>query len=256
MAQSVEEYVLILPAIDLKQGRCVRLRQGLMEEETRYSDDPVAMAQHWQSLGAPGLHVVDLEGAIDGTPRNMPHIEAIVKSLAIPIQVGGGIRSLETIQRYLSLGVSRVVLGTAAVEDPTMLAEACRRFPGKILVGLDVRDGQVALKGWTHLTAVTVEDCLATLSRYDLGGIVFTDIAQDGMLRGPNVAALKAVVHCSPFPVVASGGVTTVDDIYAVKQLGTKIMGVIIGKALYEGTLTLPAALAAASCPESEDAPC
>ncbi|RMH37066.1 MAG: 1-(5-phosphoribosyl)-5-[(5-phosphoribosylamino)methylideneamino]imidazole-4-carboxamide isomerase [Nitrospirae bacterium] len=242
----------ILPAIDLKQGRCVRLRQGLMEQETRYSDDPVAVAQHWQSLGAPALHLVDLDGAIEGAPRNLPHVEAIVKSLTIPVQVGGGIRSLGTIHRYLSLGVFRVVLGTAAVEDPTMLGEACRRFPGRIVVGLDVRDGQVALKGWTHLTAMTVEDCLARLSRYDLGGIVFTDISKDGMLAGPNVEALKAIAQRSPFPVVASGGITTIDDIYAVKQLGAKISGVIIGKALYEGTLTLPAALAAAS----EDARC
>ncbi len=246
----------ILPAIDLKHGRCVRLRQGFMHEETRYSDDPVAMARHWQSLGARAVHVVDLDGAMEGVPRNLSHIEAIVKALSIPIQVGGGIRSLEIIHRYFALGVARLVLGTAAVEDPALLAHACQAFPEKILVGIDVRHGQVALKGWTHLTDVTVDALLKTLSQYPLAGIVFTDISKDGMLTGPNLVALKAVAHRSPFPVVASGGVTTIEDIYAIKELGGKIRGLIIGKALYEGTLTLPAALAAASCWESEDAPC
>lgn len=246
----------IFPAIDLKQGRCVRLRQGLLDEETQYSDDPVAMARHWQALGAGILHVVDLDGAVHGVPSHFPQIEAMAKALAIPIQVGGGIRSLETIGRYMAAGVDRVVLGTAAVEDPSLLAQAGRVFPGKILVSIDVKQGQVALKGWTALADTTVEDLLKRLSPYPLAGIVFTDISKDGMLAGPNLEALKAVAHRSPFPVIASGGIATVRDLSAIKSLGGMIRGAIVGKALYEGTLTLPAALAAASGEESESAPC
>ncbi len=239
--------MLVIPAIDLKDGRCVRLRQGDLQRETVYSDDPPAMARQWVEQGARLLHLVDLNGAVDGNPKNLSSIEAIVRAVSLPVQVGGGIRSTDTIKRYLSLGVARVVLGTAVLERREVLDRACAEFPGKILVGIDARDGQVAVRGWTSLSGTSTHELLEQLKGYALAGIIYTDISRDGMLEGPNVAGLADVAARSPVPVIASGGVSRVEDIRAIKAVGSCVAGVIVGKALYDGKLDLRAALAAAS---------
>lgn len=235
--------MLLIPAIDLKDGKCVRLRQGEMSQVTQYSDDPVGMAEHWQNLGAPYLHIVDLDGAVEGTPKHLSKIEAIAKKLTIPIQVGGGIRNIDTIHAYRSSGVDRVVVGTAALDDPEFLALIAQQFPQKILVGIDVKQGLVAVHGWTTVSTRTPQQVFDSLKELPLGGIVFTDISRDGMLNGPNIAALREAAETSPVPVIASGGVTTLEDIQAIQNIESNISGVIIGKALYEGTLDLQAAL-------------
>jgi phosphoribosylformimino-5-aminoimidazole carboxamide ribotide isomerase len=236
--------VLLIPAIDLKDGKCVRLRQGEMSQVTRYSDDPMGMAEQWQNLGARYLHIVDLDGAVEGTPKHLPQIEAIAKKLTIPIQVGGGIRSVATVQAYRSIGVDRVVVGTAALHDSKFLASIAQQFPQKILVGIDVKQGLVAVHGWTTVSTLTPQQVFDSIKELPLGGIVYTDISRDGMLSGPNISALREAAETSPVPVIASGGVTTLDDIRAIQEIGGNISGVIIGKALYEGTLDLKAALA------------
>ena len=235
--------MLLIPAIDLKDGRCVRLRQGEMDQVTRYSDDPVGMAEHWQNLGARYLHIVDLDGAREGEPRHFSQIEAMVSQLSIPVQIGGGIRSIDTIQTYRSCGVDRVIVGTAALYDSQFLKIAADTFPQKILVGIDVKEGMVAVHGWKTVSPLTPQKVFESVKDLPLGGIVFTDISRDGMLVGPNITALREVTEISPFPVIASGGVTTLEDVRAVQELGAGISGVIIGKALYEGTLDLKAAL-------------
>jgi phosphoribosylformimino-5-aminoimidazole carboxamide ribotide isomerase len=239
--------MLVIPAIDLKNGRCVRLRQGDMREETVYSEDPPAVAGEWTRRGAQLIHVVDLDGAIGGQPRNQSTIEGILKSVAVPIQVGGGIRTIETIRRFLAQGVARVVLGTAVLQDRALLGRACAEFPRRILVGLDARDGKLAVQGWISQSATTARDFVQTLRDYPLAGVIYTDITRDGMLQGPNLDALRDIVADSPVPVIASGGITRVEDLGAIKALGPKVEGVIVGKALYEGKLDLKAAIAAAS---------
>jgi phosphoribosylformimino-5-aminoimidazole carboxamide ribotide isomerase len=236
--------VLLIPAIDLKDGKCVRLRQGEMSQVTRYSDDPVGMAEQWQNLGARYLHIVDLDGAVEGTPKHLPQIEAIAKKLTIPIQVGGGIRNVATVQAYRSIGVDRVVVGTAALQDSQFLVSIAQEFPQKILVGIDVKQGLVAVHGWTTVSTLTPRQVFDAIKELPLGGIVYTDISRDGMLNGPNISALREAAETSPVPVIASGGVTGLDDIRAIQEIGGNISGVIIGKALYEGTLDLKAALA------------
>ena len=236
--------MLLIPAIDLKDGKCVRLRQGEMRQVTWYSDDPVGMAEQWQNLGARYLHIVDLDGAVEGTPKHLPQIEAIARKLTIPIQVGGGIRSVETVQAYRSIGVDRVVVGTAALQDSQFLASVAQQFPQKILVGIDVKQGLVAVHGWTTVSTLTPLQVFDSIKDLPLGGIVYTDISRDGMLNGPNISALREAAETSPVPVIASGGVTALDDIRAIQEIGGNISGVIIGKALYEGTLDLKAALA------------
>ncbi len=235
--------MLLIPAIDLKDGKCVRLRQGEMDQVTRYSDNPVGMAEQWQHLGAPYLHIVDLDGAVAGSPKHLPQIEAIAKKLDIPIQVGGGIRTAETVQAYCSSGVDRVVVGTAALQDSEFLTAIAQQFPGKILVGIDVKDGRVAVHGWTTISSLTPKEVFDSLRNLPLAGVVFTDISRDGMLTGPNILALREAAESSPVPVIASGGVTRLDDIRAIQEISSNISGIIIGKALYEGTLDLPAAL-------------
>jgi phosphoribosylformimino-5-aminoimidazole carboxamide ribotide isomerase len=237
--------MLVIPAIDLKDGRCVRLRQGDMAAETVYSDDVPSMALRWQEAGASLIHLVDLNGAVDGEPKNFPQIEAVRRALHIDVQVGGGIRNLATVRRYLEAGISRVVLGTSALTDRKFLDEACREFPRRILLGLDARDGKVAVKGWTSLSETTAVDLLKELSGYPMGAVIYTDIARDGMLGGPNVAALREIVAYSPFPVIASGGISRIEDLKAVRSLGPQVMGAIVGKALYDGKLEYRAAVAA-----------
>ncbi len=236
--------MLLIPAIDLKDGKCVRLRQGEMSQVTRYSDDPVGMAEHWQDLGAPYLHIVDLDGAVEGSPKHLSQIEAIAKKLTIPIQVGGGIRNELTVQAYRSSGVDRVVVGTAALQDAKFLATIALQYPQKIIVGIDVRQGLVAVHGWTTVSTLTAGQVFDSLKDLPLGGIVFTDISRDGMLNGPNITALREAAETAPVPVIASGGVTALEDIKAIQEIGNNISGVIIGKALYEGALDFKAALA------------
>jgi phosphoribosylformimino-5-aminoimidazole carboxamide ribotide isomerase len=237
--------MLIIPAIDLKDGRCVRLRQGDMREETVYSDDPAAMARHWEALGAGLLHIVDLNGALEGRPRNMTLIESILKVISIPVQIGGGVRTMETIGWYAARGVQRIVLGTAAFQDRGLLERACAQFPGRILVGIDAWDGRVAMQGWTSISEISACDFVRRLAGYSLAGVIYTDISKDGMLSGPNLTAIRDMAERSPVPVIASGGIAGISDILAIKALGPRIEGAIVGKALYDGRLDLRQALEA-----------
>jgi len=248
--------MIVIPAIDLKNGHCVRLRQGDMSQETRYSDDPPAMALHWQTLGAQFLHVVDLDGAVEGVPKHITQVEKIANTLTIPIQVGGGIRTLETIRQYFSAGVNRVVLGTAALEDTDLIGKACQEFPGQILLGIDSRHGQVAVRGWKDVSPISPGRLIQSFSQYPFGSVIFTDISRDGMLTGPNLEALKTMASLSPFPLIASGGVTKVEDIQAIGSLGPKITGIIIGKALYEGSIDLSTAIHVAQSSLPKSSPC
>ena len=237
--------MVVIPAIDVKDGRCVRLRQGDMTAETVYSDDAASMARRWEEAGAPMIHVVDLNGAVEGEPKNFPHIEAVRKAVGVDVQVGGGIRTLSMVRRYLKAGVSRIVLGTAALTDRNLLDDACREFPRRILLGLDARDGRVAVKGWTSVSETTAMDLLRELSGYPIGAVIYTDIARDGMLGGPNLSTLKEIAASSPFPVIASGGISRVEDLKAVRSLSPHIVGAIVGKALYDGKLDYRDAVAA-----------
>lgn len=237
--------MLVIPAIDLKDGRCVRLRQGNMAAETVYSDDVASVAGKWQQAGATVIHVVDLNGAVNGEPQNLPQIEAVIKTVSVKVQIGGGIRNLDTLRRYLNAGVSRVVLGTAALTDREFLEQACKEFPRRVLLGLDARDGNVAVKGWTAVSETKAIDLLKELSGFAIGAVIYTDISRDGMLSGPNLPALKEVVEYSSFPVIASGGISSVKDLKAVQALGPRIEGAIVGKALYDGKLDYRTAVAA-----------
>lgn len=239
--------MLVIPAIDLKDGRCVRLRQGDMAAETVYSEDVPAIARSWQEGGASLIHVVDLNGAVDGEPRNLPQIETMLKTVNVKVQIGGGIRTIETVRRYLQAGVSRVVLGTSALTDRAFLEQACREFPRQILLGLDARDGNVAVKGWTSVSDTRAIDLLKAVGGLAIGAVIYTDIARDGMLNGPNLPALKEVAAASAFPVIASGGISRVEDLLAVRALGPRIEGAIVGKALYDGKLDYRAAVEALS---------
>jgi phosphoribosylformimino-5-aminoimidazole carboxamide ribotide isomerase len=239
--------VLVIPAIDLKDGRCVRLRQGDMAAETVYSDDVQAVANKWQAGGAHLIHVVDLNGAVDGEPRNLAQIEAVIKTVSVKVQVGGGIRSIETVRRYLHAGVFRVVLGTAALMDRAFLEQACKEFPCRILLGLDARGGKVAVKGWTAVSDIRAVDLLKEVSGCAIGAVIYTDIARDGMLSGPNIPALEEIVAHASCPVIASGGISRIEDLLAVRSLGPRIEGAIVGKALYDGKLDFRAAVAALS---------
>ena len=237
--------MMVIPAIDVKDGRCVRLRQGDMAAETVYSDDVAGMARRWEEAGARMIHLVDLNGAVEGEPKNFPHIEAVRKAVGVEVQVGGGIRTLSMVRQYLNAGVSRIVLGTAALTDRKLLDDACGEFPRRILLGLDARDGLVAVKGWTSVSETTAVDLLKQLSGYPIGAVIYTDIARDGMLGGPNLIALGEIAARSPFPVIASGGISRIEDLQAVKSLGPQVVGAIVGKAFYDGKLDYRTAVAA-----------
>lgn len=244
--------MLIIPAIDLKDGRCVRLRQGDMAAQTVYSEDAAAVAARWQESGAGLIHIVDLNGAVDGRPQNLVHVQNVLATVSAKIQVGGGIRTMETIRLYLSLGVWRVVLGTAAVHDRALLDEACREFPGRVVLGLDAKNGQVAVQGWTSLSNTTAVELLRELAGYPLAAVIYTDIARDGMLTGPNIAGLREIVEETAFSVIASGGISRMEDLYAVQRIGPRIEGAIVGKALYDGKVDLAEAIRAVKeCMES-----
>jgi len=233
--------MLIIPAIDLKDGQCVRLRQGDMEDSTVFSDDPVAMAAHWVEQGCRRLHLVDLNGAFAGEPVNGDVVTAIARAHPkLPIQIGGGIRSLETIELYVQAGVTFVILGTKAVKEPEFVNEACRAFPGQIIVGLDAKDGRVATDGWAEVSSLHAIDLVHRFEADGVAAIVYTDIARDGMMQGVNVPATVALAQASSIPVIASGGITNLDDVRALIDVAdTGIAGAITGRAIYEGTLDM-----------------
>jgi phosphoribosylformimino-5-aminoimidazole carboxamide ribotide isomerase len=243
--------VLIIPAIDLKDGRCVRLRQGDMSTATVFSDDPVAMARHWAAQGAKRLHIVDLNGAIAGRPKNEKVIRDIVAAVgdAVPIQLGGGIRDLDAIESYLDIGVTYVVIGTAAVKNPGFLSDACYAFPGHVIAGLDAKDGKVAVEGWSKLTGHDVVDLAKKFEEYGVEAIVYTDIGRDGMMTGVNVDATFKLAQQLKTPVIASGGLNSLKDVEVVceKLVPEGIIGVIAGRALYEGRIDLKKAQATAN---------
>jgi phosphoribosylformimino-5-aminoimidazole carboxamide ribotide isomerase len=232
--------MIIIPAIDLKDGRCVRLSQGDFERVTVYSDNPVEMGRLWQASGAKRLHLVDLDGSLTGTPRNKEVISHIVKELRIPIEVGGGIRDMKTIGAYIDMGIQWVILGTAAIHDPSFMKDACRAYSGHIILGIDAVDGMIAIHGWTEKTSISAVELAKSYEGYGLDAIVYTDIKRDGMETGVNVKKTQELAETVSIPVIASGGVKGIDDIHhllAVEKSG--IMGVIIGKALYTGAISL-----------------
>ena len=238
--------MLLIPAIDLKEGQCVRLRQGRMDDSTVFSSDPVAMAAHWRDQGARRLHIVDLDGAFAGLPRNGDLIRDMVAAMGdVPVQVGGGIRSEEIIEAYLAAGVQGLILGTKAIDEPEFLRAMAKQYPGKIMLGLDARGGVVATEGWDKDAGVTALDFVDGLSELPLAGIVYTDIDRDGMMHGLNVGATLALAQAAGLPVIASGGVTELGDLQTLKtafaQEPELLMGAIPGRAIYEGTLDVAA---------------
>ena len=232
--------MLLIPAIDLQDGRCVRLRQGDLDDATVFSDDPGAIATQWLDQGVRRLQLVDLNGAVSGKPINQAAINAIIKAVddEIPVQIGGGIRDLDTIEAYLDAGMSYVIIGTAAVKSPGFLRDACSAFPGHIIVGLDARDGKVATEGWSKVTRHDVLDLAKKFEDYGCESIIYTDIGRDGMLTGVNIEATVALARHVSIPVIASGGVANLDDIKALCEVENEgVEGVILGRSLYEGTL-------------------
>jgi phosphoribosylformimino-5-aminoimidazole carboxamide ribotide isomerase len=235
--------MIIIPAIDLKDGKCVRLLQGKKEEVTVYSDDPAAMAKHWESLGAELLHVVDLDGAFTGEQKNFEKIKAIREAINIPIELGGGIRDVERIEMLISLGVDRTIIGTSAAKNPEMVKEACAKFPGKVIVGIDAKDGKVAVKGWVEVTELDAIEFARDMESAGAADIIYTDISRDGMLTGPNIEAMAKMVESVNIPVIASGGVSKLDDVNSLMKIDN-LWGVITGKALYAGSMKLEDAIA------------
>lgn len=237
--------MLVIPAVDLKNGRCVRLRQGRMDAETIYSDDPVAMAQGWVDQGAAWLHVVDLDGAVEGEPRNLPVIQQIVKTALVPVQVGGGIRTVERIKRYLDVGVARVIIGTLAIEQPMLAADICRLYAGRIAISIDARDGRVASKGWNESAALDYLSVARQIDAWQPAVVIFTAIQRDGTLEGPDLPRLKELLRVVSLPLIVAGGIGHIDHLQSLVPLAPEgLYGVIIGKALYEGSVTLREALA------------
>ena len=238
--------MLLIPAIDLKDGQCVRLRQGRMDDSTVFSSDPVAMAAHWKDQGARRLHIVDLDGAFAGVPRNGDLIREMVAVMGdVPVQVGGGVRTEAIIEAYLGAGVQGLILGTKAVNEPDFLKAMARAYAGKILLGLDARDGVVATEGWDKETGIQALDFVRDITELPLAGIVYTDIDRDGMMQGLNVASTLALAKAAQLPVVASGGVTELADLQALKDAFVEdtalLLGVITGRAIYEGSLDVAA---------------
>lgn len=236
----------IIPAIDLKDGQCVRLRKGVMEDSTVFSSDPVAVAQQWVDQGAQRLHLVDLNGAFAGEPVNGEVVTAIARAFpSLPIQIGGGIRSAETIRHYLDAGVTYVIIGTKAVKDPQFVKDMCREFPGHIIVGLDAKNGLVATDGWAEVSSIQATDLAKQFEADGVSAIIYTDIDRDGMMQGVNIEATVAMAKASSLPIIASGGITNLDDIHGLLARATEgagICGAITGRAIYEGTLDLAAA--------------
>jgi len=236
--------MLIIPAVDLKQGLCVRLREGKADAVTVFSEDPVAMGRQWAAQGAERLHVVDLDGAFEKGPRHFQVVEKIVAGLAIPVQVGGGLRDLDTIERYLRLGVAQVILGTVALKKPKIAAEACRIFPDRIIIGIDARDNRVAVEGWTEVTDSDPVDLGKRFEDWGVKAVIFTDIRRDGTRRGPSVRSTQRLARALTIPVIAAGGVATLADVQKMARLEKDgVVGLITGRAIYSGSLRLPEAL-------------
>lgn len=236
--------MIVIPAIDIKDGKCVRLKQGNFSHVTVYSEDPVGMALHWVDKGAERLHVVDLDGSLQGFPVNREVIKRIVNNVRVPVQVGGGIRSLDVVEAYISSGVRWVILGSAAFRDEDFVREACRCFPGRIILGIDARDGYVAISGWTELTGVTALGLIKRFEDSPVAAVIYTDILRDGMRTGVNVEVTRTLARSIDFPVIASGGVSGIEDIKRLLPLERDgVIGVITGKALYTGDLYLEEAI-------------
>ena len=234
--------MIFFPAIDLKDGRCVRLLKGDMDAVTVFNDDPGAQASEFQQAGAEWLHLVDLNGAFAGEPVNGAAVDRILASVTIPVQLGGGIRDMKTIETWIAKGISRVILGTVAVRDPGLVREAAQAFPGQIAVGIDARDGRVAVQGWAEETDMMVTDLAAAFADAGVAAIIYTDINRDGAMQGPNVAGTVALARATPIPVIASGGVSSMDDL---RQLaGEPLLGVISGRAVYDGEIDISDAVA------------
>ncbi|OGP94483.1 MAG: 1-(5-phosphoribosyl)-5-[(5-phosphoribosylamino)methylideneamino]imidazole-4-carboxamide isomerase [Deltaproteobacteria bacterium RBG_16_47_11] len=236
--------MIVIPAVDLKEGRCVRLSQGRMDQESVYSEHPVEMAKHWESKGAERLHVVDLNGAVTGKPIHRSLIKEITQSLRIPIEVGGGIRNIATIEDYLSSGVRWVILGTAAFQNRSLVEEACRQFPERVILGIDARGGRVAIQGWNEVVSLDAVDLAKQFEGKGLSAIIFTDIERDGMSTGLNFESTRRLSTSTSIPVIASGGVSRIEDIEHLLELESEgVLGVIIGRALYTGQLILEEAV-------------
>lgn len=236
--------MILYPAIDLKDGQCVRLLHGEMDKATVFGDDPAAQAAKFEAAGCEWVHLVDLNGAFAGEPVNAAAVEAILARIKVPAQLGGGIRNMETIERWISRGLSRVILGTVAVENPDLVREAARAFPGKVAVGIDARGGRVATKGWAEETDVLVTDLAKSFEDAGVSAIIYTDIMRDGAMTGPNIEATEALARAVSIPVIASGGVSSLPDLIALRDTGV-IAGAISGRAIYDGALDLQVALAA-----------
>lgn len=235
--------MILFPAIDIKDGQCVRLLRGDFAKTTVFNDDPAEQARLFASAGAQWLHVVDLNGAYSGRPVNADAVLAVLKAVKIPVQLGGGIRNLETVDYWIGQGIKRLILGTAAYKDPEMLKEACRRYPRRIAVGIDARDGRVAVDGWTKTTNSKAIDIAQTFAKAGAAAIVYTDIERDGALEGPNVEATLALAQVVPVPVIASGGISSMDDLRRLKERASMLEGVICGRAVYEGRVDIKAAV-------------
>jgi phosphoribosylformimino-5-aminoimidazole carboxamide ribotide isomerase len=236
--------MIIIPAIDIKNGKCVRLLQGRMDDETIYSDDPETMALKWAQIGAQLIHVIDLDGAFAKSPQNKGSIRKILQSVNVPIQLGGGIRNEETVHMYLDLGVKRVIIGTEAIKKPEFVKDICKIYPEQIVVGIDARNGKVAIDGWTHTTGINAVELAKGFEDCGVAAINFTDIQRDGMQTGPNIDATLRLAEAISIPVVASGGVSSIEDIKNLLPLGRAgVAGVIVGRALYSGQLDLKDAL-------------
>ena len=233
----------VIPAIDLRGGRCVRLYQGDYAQETVFSDDPVAVAERWEGLGAPRLHLVDLDGAESGEPRNMDSIAGILEAVRIPVQLGGGIRTLEMAERLLGMGLARIILGTAAIKEPSLVEEACRRFGEGIVVSIDARDGLVATHGWRHSSEVSAGELAERMAALGVRRFIYTDIWRDGTLTEPNFEAIARLISLTRLPVIAAGGISSIAHLRRLAQLGAE--GAIVGRALYTGDLDLAEALGA-----------
>ncbi|MDI6852195.1 MAG: 1-(5-phosphoribosyl)-5-[(5-phosphoribosylamino)methylideneamino]imidazole-4-carboxamide isomerase [Deltaproteobacteria bacterium] len=236
--------MIIFPAVDIRNGKCVRLKQGRADQETVFSDDPAAMGRRWQEAGAEWLHVVDLDGAFSSTPQNLESVRGLRRALTIPMQLGGGIRTLDAVARYVDLGVDRLILGTAVLKDPDFVGRACESYPGRIAIGLDARDGLVAVEGWTEISTRPVLAVAKELAALKPAAIIYTDISRDGVKKGVNVDATRDLAQAVPVPVIASGGVSSLKDIEALKPLKPfGVIGVIIGRALYDGNIDLAEAI-------------
>jgi len=234
--------MLVIPAIDLKGGRCVRLLQGRKDAVTTYSDDPGATAKRWEACGARLLHIVDLDGAFTGNQKNLDAITKIRQSVRIPLQVGGGIRKIGNLIKLFSLGIDRVVIGTAAIEDPEFVTYSCSKYPGKVWIGVDAKEGMVAIRGWQEVTSLSAKELSKRLEIVGAAGIVYTDISRDGMLSGPNIEATREMVGGVNIPVIASGGVSCIEDIKNLMKI-ENLWGVITGKAIYSNALNLKEAI-------------